>query len=194
MRFSPMFLSKAILEPLKYFFSNYTGSANLVFNTDPLVSTIEIGTMNDFNKEKIQAKPRILLDRGPIQYTPSGLTDSMMDGSNPYDTKGLDNRRNLVFIQGQASLLIEARNEGTCELITDMVSHFLVWSKPHLCNSLGFKSFANPINITECSLNKEDTEIFQCTVSIPWSTEEVWQVNEDALKLKGMAIQLAASL
>jgi hypothetical protein len=183
-RFSPNFVSMIIVKPLRYFFTNYAGP-DLKYSEDPKETKIDISSVNNYNKIELQEKPRILVDRGGYQISNTGLSDNMAEALPMDVTFGLDKRTNMVFINGQASITIEARNEGTCELVTDMVSHFLVWTKPYICNSQGFKNFAVPMSVSPCTPSKEDTEIFQVVISVPYLMEELWQVQNDALKING---------
>lgn len=185
MRFNPLFLTSIIVEPLRYFFSTYTSGQNLIWSSDEKVSTVEIGTVNDFNTIELQQKPRILVARGNYQVIKTGLSDNMASSPGIKESYGAIERKNLVYIQGAAQIMIEAKNEGTCELITDMVSHFLVWSRPFLCASQGFNEFALPLNVSDCHVSQEDTEKFQTIIDIPWRMEEDWCIKRDAIKLKG---------
>lgn len=185
MRFSPNFVEALLVKPLRYFFSNYAG-ADLKYDEDEKVSKIDISSVSDLNKEAVQKKPRIIVDRGAFQISGIGLTDNMAEASSPFTTKGLTDQKNMVLINGQAKIIVEARNRGTCELVTDMVTHFYVWSKPYICNSQGIKNFALPMTVSECVQDKEDTEIFQVSIITPYVMEEMWKVNDDALKLKNL--------
>lgn len=182
MRFSPLLISNSIIHPLRYFFSNYA-TVDLKYNNDEKISLIDISVINDFHKSSLEQKPRILVSRGSFVITQTGLTDNLAAGKTLFQTKGIQDNTNMVFINGTATILIEARQEGTVELITDMVSHFLVWSKPFLCNTQGFKSFAIPMQISEPRVLQEDSEIFQVSISVPYTMEEQWNVKSDALKL-----------
>lgn len=192
MRFSPNFLETLLLRPLRYFFTLY-GGADLKYDEDPNLSGIEIGSVNDFHKNPMEFKPRIIIDRGPYGISLPGLSDGMAERKSVAETKGLDNRINMVFYQGTLSVTVDASQQGTCELITDMVTHFLIWTKPFICDSQGFKSFANPMNISRCTVMKDSKEYFQVTILIPWSMEELWRVNQDALKINQFFITTSSS-
>lgn len=182
MRFSPNFVETLLIKPFRYFFTVYGGS-DLKYSDDANQSGIEIGEMNDFLKLPIQFKPRVIVDRGPYSVRLPGLSDGMAERRPVGETRGLDNRTNMVFYEGTLSITIDANQKGTCELITDMVTHFLVWTKPFLCDSQGFKNFANPLNISRCTVAKDEKEFYQVTVLVPWSMEELWRVNQDAQKI-----------
>jgi hypothetical protein len=182
MRFSPLLISNLIIKPLRYFFSNYAGE-DYKYDDDPTKTKIEVGSFNDLHKIPIQVKPRILVNRGSFAISHSGLSDNLAEGKTLFNTKGLQDNVYQVFISGMASITIEAREEGAVELLTDMVSHFLVWSRPFVMNTQGFKQFAMPLNISPPTLGKEDKEIFQTTLNVPYMMEEHWNVKSDALKL-----------
>ncbi len=192
MRFSPNFIEALLIKPLKYFFANYA-PAELRFNEDEKVSLIDISSISDFNKEATQKKPRILVDRGGFMIQGVGISDNMAEKKSPFETMGLTVQKNMVLITGQAKIIVEARNRGTCELVTDMVTHFYVWSKPFLCDSQGIKNFGIPMQVSECTQGKEDTEIFQVSIGIPYVMEELWRVEDDALKLKNFYLTITAS-
>jgi hypothetical protein len=192
MRFSPLLVSNSIIQPLRYFFSNYAG-ADFKYNLDEKITKIEIGAVNDFNKIPVGVKPRVLVNRGTFQIRSTGLDDSQATAKSTLETKGLTDKKNMVFIFGEASVLIESFHEGSVELLTDMVTHFLVWSKPFLCNTQGFKNFATPMTVTEPKVSKEETEVFQTIITVPYMMEEHWQVKSDALKLKDFFITLAST-
>ena len=184
MRFSPNFVSTLIIKPLQYFFANYAPAA-YKYSDDPKETKIDISSINNYNKIAIQEKPRILVDRGDYLITNSGLSDSMAEAKPKSISFGLDPRTNMIFVNGTSKILIEARNEGTCELIADMVSHFIVWTRPYICDSQGFKNFALPMGVSSCNPSKEDTEIFQVTIQAPYLIEELWQVSDDSIKING---------
>lgn len=189
MRFSPSLISSILIYPLRVFFANYSGP-DLKYDLDPKNSKIEIDSLNNLNKEAIQPKPRILVNRGTYNIDRVGMSNNLAEGKSPLETKGLKDNVNMVLITGQAQIMIEARHEGTMELITDMVSHFLVWSRPAICNTQGFKEFAMPMAVSDPRLSKEDREIFQTVISIPYVMEEHWKVNDDAIKINNIYMDL----
>jgi len=189
MRFSPALISSILIYPLRVFFSNYAGP-DLKFDIDPKNSKIEIDSLNNLNKEAIQPKPRILVNRGTYTVDRVGMSNNLAEGKSPIETKGLKDSVNMVMITGQAQIMIEARHEGTMELITDMVSHFIVWSRPAICNTQGFKEFAMPLSVSDPRLSKEDREIFQTVIMVPYIMEEHWKVNDDAIKINNIYLDL----
>lgn len=189
MRFSPTLLTSLIVYPLRVFFANYAGE-DLKYDVDEKKSKIEIDSLNNLNKEAIQFKPRILINRGAYSIDRVGLSNNLAEGYSPLQTKGLQNNINMVMISGQAQIMVEARNEGTLELMTDMVSHFLVWSRPAICNTQGFKEFATPLTVSDPRLSKEDREIFQVLIGVPYVMEEQWNVKDDALKINNIYLDI----
>jgi hypothetical protein len=190
MIFSPAYLSALLVKPLRYFFENFAPE-DLRWTNDPLTSMIEIDTINNFNKQDIQTKPRILVSRGQYSIDPVGLTDNLAEGVGVYASRGLRKSTNMYFIRGVSQIMIESRNEGTCEKVLDLAQHYLAWSSPLIASTQGFKSLFLPMNISPCVPGKEDTEVFSCTMNLPWMKEEHWQVNSgDEIKVKSFLISL----
>jgi len=181
--FSPLLLYYLIRQPLVYFFSNYS-PASIKFDEDETKTDLLITSKDNYYEIKDQVKPRILIDRGAYSIEPMGLDNSSYQSGGPYANKGSDNGTYIQQISGTSFILIESRNSGTCELLTDIVTHFLSWSGPLLCVSQGFKKFGVPLQVSSCSPAKEDTGLFQVTISIPWITEELWVYSEAGVKLK----------
>lgn len=191
-RFSPLLVSNLLIHPMRYFFSFYAGD-DFKYDNEDKKTKIEIGAFNDLHRVPIQQKPRILVNRGNYTITGSGLSDNLAQGKTVLETKGLRDHANMVFINGMATIVIEAKNEGSVETLADMVSHFFVWSRPFIMNTQGFKNFAMPLAVTAPTLDKEDKEKFQVTISIPYTAEEQWHVNSDALKLNNFYLSLVSS-
>ena len=192
MNFSPILVSSLLVTPLRYFFSTYTAKYGFIWNVDPKISTIEIGTVNDFNQVPVQKKPRILINRGSYIITKSGLSDSRLDGKDLFATGGLDNKTNSVWINGQASITVEGTNEGTIEMLLDMVSVFLVWARPLLSSSQGFHEMGLPMQVSECTISHEDIEKFTSTIMFPYSVEQQWNVWLDPIKFKSIVANIIA--
>lgn len=184
MYFSPTYISSLIVEPLRFYFAGFSTS-DLVWDSDPKISTIEIDTINNFNKIAIQAKPRILVSRGACTIKPMGLSDNMAE-ANSSRSFGAGKEIRFLMAYGQAQILIEARNEGTCEKILELTENFLAWSAPLIANTQGFKQFAIPLSVSPCTPSREDTEIFQCSLGLPWIKESQFQVISDGLNLKNV--------
>lgn len=146
--------------------------------------------MNDYNQVAIQKNPRILVTRGDYQINKVGITDNLAEAL-PSQLNGSDDRINMVLISGSAQIIIEARNQGTCELLTDIISHLVTWSRPFLCDTQGFKEFGLPMTVSDCTPDQEDKEKFKVVISIPFLMEEKWTVRQEALSLKSFFLSLA---
>lgn len=191
MMFSPAYLSALLVEPLRFFFENF-GGEDLTWSSDLKKTSIEIDTINNFNKIAVQAKPRILVSRGQYNMSPTGLNDNLAQAKDSFPNRGSTSVANMVMVQGVAQVMVEARNEGTCEKIVDLVQHFLVWSGPMIAGSQGFKNFGQAINVSPCTPTRDDTEIFQCTFNIPWSKEEHWVVSsKDNISMKSFLLNIS---
>lgn len=188
MNFSPEYISAMIVRPLRYLFTYYAPDS-LLWNSDPKLSQIEIDTINNFNKIPVQVKPRILVSRGQYVVSPTGLTDNMVEAASPWASKGHSESKHQLFINGTAQLMIQARNEGTCEKVLNLVQHFLSWSGPMLADHFGFKSTFIPMAISPCVPGTEDTELFSTSVNLPWQKEEHFQVTaDDQIKFKNFIL------
>ncbi len=190
---SPVYVGAIIINTLRWFFHNYSDE-DLRWDPDPLKSKIEIDSINNFNKVAIQVKPRILISRGGYTVdTTTGISAGMSAGKSYADTLGLRDSEYLAIISGMAQLNIEARNEGTVEKVTDFVQHFLTWSAYLICETGNFRTFAAPnMSISPCVPSREDTEIFQVSVGIPWSKEERYRFSNDGVILKQLLLQIGS--
>jgi len=194
MQFSNGLISPLIVEPLRYYFSRYPQGSNLYWDHDEKHRTMEIGEMFDFNKVPIQEKPRVLVARGGYSVGKVGLTDNLAQQSSFSDTKGIKDVSNMVFYQGNATVYVEARNLGTCELLADMVSHFIVWTRPILCDSQGWKEFGLPLGVSDAQMvQDEDPGVvkFQIQLNVPWIKEEHWRLRNDGPALKAILQQVS---
>src|SRR6266581_4410506 len=140
MIFSPAYISALIVRPIRFFFE-FHSPLDVRWSEDPKVSSIEVDTINNFNKIAIQAKPRVLVSRGSYSIRPVGLTDNLAETKGIKELKGATDRINMVLIEGMAQVMVEARNEGTCEKVVDLLEHFLAWTGPMIANTKGFKIF-----------------------------------------------------
>jgi hypothetical protein len=193
-QFSPLVLESLIVEPLRYYFSTNTEQFKLIWDPDEKKRSMDIGAVNDFNKIPMQEKPRVLVDRGAYGANKTGIAHNMMSQKTFGETGGLIDKENLLFVQGTASVIVEARQKGTCETLTELVSRFLVWSSPQICAAAGFKEFAIPIQVSTCTVvnPEQETEIFSTTISVPWMKEDVWRVYTDGILFKSFVLKLVA--
>lgn len=196
MQFSNLIVTPLIVEPLRYYFSKYAKPTNLYWDDDEKQRTLEIGDVYDFNKIPFGQTPRILVDRGSYSIQKVGLDDNLAEGKSLGATHGLKDRVNMLIYQGTANVTVEARNKGTCELLADMVSHFIAWTRPTLCNSQGWKEFGLPMSVSPCvPVNGEDVDNqrFQVAIQLPWIREEHWTVRDDGPGLKAVFQQVMAN-
>ena len=107
----------------------------------------------------------------------------MAEASSSRDL-GATNEIRFLMAYGQAQILIEARNEGTCEKVLELTENFLAWSAPLIASTQGFKQFALPLSVSPCTPSREDLEIFQCSLGLPWIKESQFIVTTDGLNLK----------
>ncbi len=96
----------------------------------------------------------------------------------------------MVWVDGAAQIIIETSQEGTCELIVDMVTHFIAGTSPIIANTMGFKEFGLPMSISSCDVDKEDVEKFKVVLTVPYMFEDHWRVTYDALKFKSIYVNL----
>ena len=180
-------IAASIIQPLQYYFSIYGSGANLFWSSNIAERTIDIFEAYDDNKTILGQKPRIIVTRGSFQISKTGLNDNLAEAPSIRASRGEINNINMVLYQGAAGITIEARMKGTCELIADMVSHFIVWTRPLLCNTGGWKEFGLPLQVADAVLlNDEDPSVpkFQVQMQVPWIKEEHWQVQTQNVELK----------
>jgi len=187
MNFSTGSVAPAIILPLRYYFSRYSSGANLVWNEDEQKRTMDIYEAFDANRTPLQEKPRIVVSRGAFNAGKTGLSDNLAEGKQFSLTRGNKALTNMTIYQGSATVTVEAKNKGTCELLADMALHFLIWSRPIICDAMGWKDFAMPIRVTDCLGNMSEdpnNTIFQVQMDVPWMKEEHWSVKTDGGELK----------
>lgn len=191
--FSPVDLSSLILGPLRYFFNTYTSPTSFYWDVDEKKRTVELEYSNNMHKITFNERPRILVDRGPYSVNKFSLTDNLAEGKTMNETFGLKDINNFVLYQGQATIVIEAAQQGSCEILTDMVQHFLLWSRPYLCETQGFKDFASPLSVSPCEFVGDETNgKFRVSISVPYMKEERWRVTNDSIKIKNFVINMQA--
>ena len=182
-------ISPSIIQPLRYYFSKYTQASNMYWNEDEKLRTLDISEAFDLNKIALGEKPRISVTRGGFSIDKTGVSDNLAEGKPAALTRGNKDTTNLVLYRGTAVVVVEARNKGTCELLSDMVAHFIVWTRPILCDELGWKEFGLPMMIGDCNLmNDEDVGVpkFQVQIQVPWIREEAWRVQTDGPELRAI--------
>jgi hypothetical protein len=137
---------------------------------------VHVQMINDRNEEKIQVMPRVMLQRGPYrsgtQFIGSGLqSNATADTIMRQDVNGM-----FMF-------LVEAREEGECEIISDYLRKFLSWSRPLIESKFGMQRFGSDIDISVCEMVGEDTEKFKITISVPYIVEDRWKVTDYSMRI-----------
>lgn len=192
MQFSPLLVVSSVIEPLRYYFSCYGEASKLVWDADEKVRTVEISDVNDFNKITLQERPRILVSRGTYQVNKVGLSDNLAEGITLAQGRGLRKDTHMLMYSGTAVMTIEARNKGTCELLTDMATHFIAWSRGPICDTQGFKQFADSLSVSDCSPTGDPGDTtFQVNVQMPYVKEEHWVMRDDGVLLKERLLKLS---
>lgn len=188
MQFYSGMIAPLIIEPLRYHFSTYTkANTNLYWNEDEKLRTLDIGESYDFHKIALQQRPRIIVTRGAYGISKVGLTDNLAESKSFNITAGQKDYINMVMYQGTATVTIETRNKGTCELLTDMVSHFIVWTRPVICSTQGWKEFGLGMAISDIDVVVDEdpgVQKFRSNISVPWIREEHWRYQTDGIALK----------
>lgn len=194
--FNPAMVSSCIRDTLRFLFST-AAPDRLKYSSDPKESAVSIDLSFDVHQEEgEQMRPKIIINRGPYQAGSIGLTDSSTSGGLVTGTglgmgSGLTTRTEYMnLIQGTCSIRVIAWHLGVCEELAFLVATFLTWSRPHICNTLGFKNIASPMSCSPVMLDKDDKDKFIVEVTIPYSTEMQWSDTEIGVKLKGFLIEL----
>lgn len=175
--FNPSYLPSILTEVIRYFFYNYA-SPDLKWDKDIVKTQVFIDEIDKFNKDSVQGLPRILISRGQYSIMPSGLSDNLAESKTLRENRGDIKEHRVLLLEGVSQILIEATNKGTTEKMVDMATHFLSWASPIISNTKGFKKFGLPMAVSPCTPLREDVEIFQCTLNIPWSREEIFIYSE----------------
>lgn len=198
MLFTPIIIPALILEPLRYFFETYGPSIHkgqFVWKEDEKERTVDLDYTENFYRIPLEDRPRIIVDRGQFSVNKVGLSDNLAEQHTFHHTQGLKNRINMMFYAGQATVTVEARHKGSCELVADMATHFILWTRPELCDSQGFKEFGLPMNVSPCSqVTRENDVKFQVQIGLPWMREEHWRVRNDGVKIKDLLIKAVPGL
>lgn len=191
-KFSPLLIHKVVLEALRYFFGNINNE-EYRWDPDPKKTSILIDTINNITttQDEVQKKPRILFTRGAYSLQKTSMTGDLAEADSIRATRGLRVSKHMNVVSGSFSIIVEAYSEGTAEILADMVSTFLTWSSDHVCNMFRFKQFGYPMVVQECTLDEENKEKFKIVIGSSYTTETCWILNEDAIKLKGLFIDLS---
>lgn len=191
MKFDPLLVPSLILEPLRYYFATYGGRWDLKWSEDDKESQIQIDHYYNFHNQALENRPRIIVSRGSYMINKTGLTDNLAESKSIGELRGARDRMNMVLISGNAMITVEARQYGTVERITNLASHFVVWSRPVIMDTHGFKEFGLPMGISEPGIAKEGTaDKFVGNISFPYGVEELWRDYKDSIILKDVTTTL----
>lgn len=180
--YSPLYVVSFIRDLFRKMYAEY-GGENFLWDPDPMKSKIMIGTVSDnHTNERVQMFPRILIQRGPSFCQSQFISDNLETRTNNGVASG-DTESYLQDINGSINIIMEARNEGTCEEIGEFSRKFICWSKPFIELTFGFKAFAKSINIGSCEMDREDTEKFKININIPYIVEDRWTKSGDLVRL-----------
>lgn len=187
--FNPPMVATVIRDTLRFLFE--TGAPDrLKYNREPKDSQVVIAlTLDDTTDAAEQSKPRILVDRGAFAASGIGITDSFTSGL--FDSQGVKSTRDeyMNMINGACNIKVVAYNKGTCEELAYLVATFLVWSRPMITNTLGFKNLASPLSVSPLMLDRDDKNKFIIELNVPYMTEMRWMSEELGPKLKGFLLE-----
>lgn len=190
MIFNPLSTATITRDILRRLFREFP-PAEFKWDPDEKKSKIVIGTINDYNsRDGIQQLPRVLIQRGPVSQRPTSISDNLLTVQGEKSEKQTIRRQD---IDGSIQIIIEASNEGTCELVGNFVRLFISWSKPFLEVDFGFQAFARELSLSECMPDREDKEKFKIVVTIPYRVEDGWMTESDAFRLKNIFLDLKSS-
>jgi hypothetical protein len=159
------------------------GGDTLKWDNDPAISKIMIGTVSDVNSsERIQMFPRILFQRGASMVQSQFLSDNLESHKNGGVKEG-GTEHFRQDINGSINIIIEARNEGTCEELGELTRRFVCWSKPFIESTFGFQAFGKQVQIGACEMDMEEAEKFKININIPYIVEDRWMKSADLVRL-----------
>lgn len=182
--YSPLHVVTFMRDLLRQMFYEY-GGPNFAWDADPRKSKIMVGTVNDNHTgERVQQFPRVLIQRGPSFVQSQFLNNNLKktEGGMLGVAAG-DKELYRQDVNGSINIIIEARNEGTCEEVGEFTRRFLCWSKPFIETQFGFQAFGKQVQISQCDMDTEDTEKFKININIPYIIEDQWQKTGELVRL-----------
>ena len=181
--YSPLYLMTFIRDLLRGMFVEYGGD-RYAWDEDPRKSKIMIGTMNDnHTDERVQQFPRILIQRGPLFVQSQFISNNLRDVSGGLGVPSGDSEFFRQDVNGSINILIETRNEGTCEELGDCLRRYICWCKPFIETTFGFQAFGKQVQISQCDMEQEDTEKFKISINIPYIVEDSWRKDSELVRL-----------
>ena len=182
--YSPLYTVTFIRDLLRQMFFEY-GGEDYTWSEDSRESKLMIETVNNTNsKARVQQFPRILIQRGPTFLQSQFINNNLQktEGGTVGVAVG-DTERYRQDVTGSLNILIEARNEGACEELGEFIRKFLCWSKPFIETRFGFQAFGKQIQLSQCDMDREDTEKFKININVPYIIEDTWQKNGNLVRL-----------
>lgn len=161
------------------------GGEDYTWSEDSRESKLMIETVNNTNsKARVQQFPRILIQRGPTFLQSQFINNNLQktEGGTVGVAVG-DTERYRQDVTGSLNILIEARNEGACEELGEFIRKFLCWSKPFIETRFGFQAFGKQIQLSQCDMDREDTEKFKININVPYIIEDTWQKTGNLVRL-----------
>lgn len=159
-------------------------------NEDPKLSQIAVDLAFEANQEgPLERVPKVIISRGGYRNDPVGLNGSVVDAS--YGFQGQREQSSyLNVVSGQIDITVKAWNLGTCERLAYYVNVFLTWSRPQLCDTLGFKNLGAPISVSAPQPDKDEKECFIIQLAVPYLTEMRWYEREVGIKIREFLAEL----
>lgn len=182
--YSPLHTVTFIRDLLRQMFYEY-GGPRFAWDENPRNSKIMIETINNINTDsRVQQFPRVLIQRGPTFLQSQFLNNNLQrtEGGTIGVATG-DTELYRQDVNGSINILVEARQEGTCEEVGEFLRRFLCWSKPFIETQFGFQAFGKQIQLSQCDMDREDTEKFKININIPYIIEDKWQKTGDLVRL-----------
>lgn len=198
LNFNPLSACSLIRDVLRAFFQEFGDAfgSGLVWDADPKKRKVDITTVNDIHQDAATGyKPRILVGRGQIQSEVLAISGDLENSIRLDPTGRTGDKRDYkrIDVSGNLTIVIEANQEGVCEVLAETIRRYLTWSRGDLEARFGFQRFADRVFISECSLDSEDREKFKIQVNVPYRIEDRWFVTKFHMKLKHVFTQVTSS-
>lgn len=188
--FNPPMVATCVRDTLRFLFELIDVEGLKYSNEDPKQSQIAIDLGFEANQEgPIGRVPKVVISRGGYQNSPVGLTGSYVDASYQQHDQRYQSRF-VNVVNGQIDITVKAWNLGTCERLAYYVNVFLTWSRPQLCNTLGFKQLGAPISVSAPMPDKDEKECFIIQLAVPYVTEMIWYEREVGIKIRQFLAEL----
>lgn len=183
--FNAPMVASCLRDTLRFLFE-LSAPDRLKYNSEPKDSKIAINLSFDHHPDSdLEKRPNITVNRGGYSSRPVGVTDSMVEGYRDPKTGQLTKKSYLNLIEGQVVLRVTAWEMGVCEELAFLAQTYIMWSRPYITNSLGFKNIAAPIMVSPVAMDRDDKTKFIIEITIPYTTEMAWMDERVGVKIKG---------